>query len=264
MDNYSYTVALVTLEADGESPVYLTNRQQNVAVDGDLYIASPEMDLGLPTQGGDLSASDGDIKMLKASSGVLANMAGGYPYNQIKVTVREVVLDASLIVTDSNILFTGLVYQAESLTGTGYMNLVIKDWKYYTDVVAGVPCSEQCYVSYFGDKMCQATVQEFPVTIQVITGNDVVVVSVPVVVDFLFNKGYFKLNGTSIKIKYWESGTTFQTSEPMPASWDGQVVTLVSGCDKLLATCRDIHNNEEFFSAWGYSMVDYNSQTEDG
>lgn len=265
MDAYRYSIGLVVIEADGEDPVYLTNRQENIIIDGNLYVASPEMELDLPNQGGDMSASDGAIKALKAQSGILANISGGYPYNQIKVTIREVELNDALVVQDSNILFTGLVYQSESLSHAGFLTLIIKDWKYYTDVPAGEPCTEQCWVAYFGEpKMCQATVQEFAVTVDAVDGNVVVLGSVPSVVDFLFHKGYFKLRGTSIKIKFWESGTIFQTSEPMPSSWVGEAITLVAGCDKLLATCRDIHDNEENFSGWGHSMVDYNSQTEDG
>ena len=149
------------------------------------------------------------------------------------------------------------------MVGTGYVELVIKDSKYYLDIPAGVPCTEYCFVSHFGDRLCQATVQTFPVVIDTISGNDVIVAAAPVAANFLFNKGFFKLNGTSIKVKFWESGTTFQTSEQMPASWAGRVVELVSGCDKSLTSCRDIHDNEEHFSGWGYSMVDYNPQYEE-
>jgi hypothetical protein len=170
-------------------------------------------------------------------------------------------LDDSLALVSSNTLFNGLVYQASA--GNGLLTIVIKNTKYYMDTLVGQPCSEQCFVAYFGDKMCQAVVQDFPVTIDSISGLDVTLISTPSVVDFLFHKGYFKLNGTSIKIKYWESGLVFQTSEPMPNTWEGLSVTLVAGCDKLRETCRDIHDNEEFFSGWGYIMVDYNAQFED-
>lgn len=261
-DSYTHTVALVTLEADLESPVYLTNFDQTLSVDGNPYLPAPEMELDIPVQGGDLSGAEGAIKAVGTSVGVLSNMAGGYPYNQIKVTIREVALDSALAVTDSHILFTGLVYQSLHMPSTGFLEIIIKDWKYYMDTLAGVSCSEQCSVSYFGDGMCQATVQEFPVVVASISGNDVVLSSVPAAVDFLFKAGYFKLNGTSIKIRYWESGNTFQTSEPMPASWAGLAITLVSGCDRMIATCRDIHNNEEHFSGWGINMVDYNAMRE--
>jgi hypothetical protein len=191
-------------------------------------------------------------------------MGGGYPYNQVKITITEVVLDDALSPVSQNILFNGLVYQATTSTGTGLLTIVLKNNKYYMDTLAGQPCTEQCFVAHFGDKMCQAVVQEFPVVIDSISGNDVTLISTPAAVDFLFNKGYFKLNGTSIKIKFWESGLVFQTSEPMPDTWAGLSVTLVAGCDKLIKTCRTIHDNEEFFSGWGYSMIDYNAQFEDG
>jgi hypothetical protein len=257
----------VTIEADDEIPLYLTNRQESTQVGLFTYNPAPNMELDLPAQGGNASGAEGKIEGLSLNYSVLANMAGGYPYNQIKVTIQEAELDFDLNLISSRTLFNGLVYQSETSTGTGLLKMVLKDTKYYMDTTAGQPCSEQCFVAFLGDKMCQAVVPDFTVTIDTIVGNDVTLISTPSgpsIKPFLFNKGYFKLNGTSIKIKYWESGLVFQTSEPMPDTWAGLDVLLVAGCDKLRETCRDIYDNEINFSGWGYSMVDYNAQFEDG
>ena len=263
-DSYVLKVGLVKIEADGEAPVYLTNFDQNLTISGGVYLSSPAMDLTqLPSKSGAATAPEGRIDNIITSPSVLANIAAGYPYNQIKVTVSEAELDDTLSVTATQVHFNGLVYQSENKLVSGHINLVIKDWKYYLDIPGGIPCTENCFVKYFGDALCQAAVLSYPVVPSLIDGYSTTIVSAPAVVDWFFNKGYFELNGTSIKVKYWESGNVFITSEAMPSSWLGQTITLVAGCDKRLETCRDIHNNEEHFSGWGYSMVDYNPQFEE-
>lgn len=263
-DSYAYKVGLVRIQADAEPPIYLTNADQNLTIGSNVYMSSPEMDLTqLPTKSGAATSQEGRIENISTLAASLTNIAGGYPYNQITVAVSEVELDDDLNVVSTREHFNGLVYQAENKMHNGVVDLVIKDWKYYLDIPGGVSCTEDCYVKYFGDAMCQAIVQQFPVVADIIDGHSVQLASVPAVVDFFFNKGYFELNGTTIKIKYWESGLIFQTTEAMPASWLGQTMAVVAGCDKKLATCRDIHNNEINFSGWGYSMVDYNPQFEE-
>lgn len=265
-DFNSYNVALITIQADEELPVYLTNHHSTLLLDGKVWIPSPEINVDdLPDKSGGLGSADGNLKSIKtAVAQVLTNIAGGYPYNQIEVTVAEAVLDDSLALVSMRTHFTGLVYQSKPFLTAGFLDLVLKGWKYYTDIIGGVACTEYCFVKHFGDQMCQASVAEYPVTIDSVSGNLTTLDSVPVVQDFLFNKGFFKYNGTSIKVKYWESGLVFQTSEAVPADWVGQSVSLVVGCDKTLTTCRDIHDNEEHFSGWGYSMIDYDPRTEDG
>lgn len=269
MDAYSFKVGLVKIQADEDTPMYLTSHAQTLTllVDGatNIYRASPEMDLSdLPTKSGAATSQEGTISDISISlGGALNSIAAGYPYNQIQVIVTEAELDFDFNIIATRRQFTGLVYQAKPKIFTGMLALVIKDWKYYLDIPGGMPCTENCYVKYFGDRLCQAPVAEYVVDIDSISGYDVTLVSVPSVVDFLFNKGYFRFRGTSIKIKHWESGTVFQTSEAMPISWVGQAVTVVAGCDKTLQTCRDIHNNEANFTAWGINMVDYNPQFED-
>lgn len=258
MDSYRTAYVLVEIVADGDTE-YLTNYPDTLTVDTYTYSPQPQMVLDIPEKTGSAGGSEGSIKNLESPrSMVLAKIAGGYPYNQVTLTIKEIWVDDSLTVTNTWTHFNGKLYQKESLIQSGLLNLTIKDWKYYTDMPGGVPCTEFCFVSRFGDKICGASVPTYPVTILAISETDVVVDSVPTVQDFLFNKGYFKYDSTTIKVKFWESGTTFQTSEPIPASWEGLVVELVAGCDKTLTTCRNIHDNEENFSGWGYSMVDYN------
>lgn len=263
-DSYSFKVGLVKVEADAEPVVYLTNNAKSFFVGADLYTASPEMDLTqLPVKSGAATAQEGRIDNISVLSPVIANIAGGYPYTQIKVEVSEVELDEDFNVLATHVHFNGLVYQSSPSITTGKLSLIIKDWKYYTDITAGFPCTEQCFVKHFGDTLCQAVVNTYPVVPSGISGYVVILTAVPSVVDRYFNKGYFNYKGTSIKIKYWETGTSFITSEAMPASWEGQTINLVAGCDKQLETCRTIHNNEEHFSGWGYSMIDYDPQFED-
>jgi len=139
------------------------------------------------------------------------------------------------------------------------MNIIFKGWKYYTDITAGLPCTEQCAWGALGNRGCGASVVEEEHTVDSVSGYTLTITDS--LVDtraFLFNKGYIEKGGARIKIKYHETGNTFQLSKPAPATWVGSTITIYSGCDRQLSTCRDVYDNEERFMGLGVAMVDYN------
>lgn len=261
MDSASYTVALVRILAN-EDELLLTDHYTPLAVGADLYLSCPSMEFNLPEQVGDFSDSDGDIKSLKDTFPVIAKIASGYPYNTVRVTVTEAVLDSSFAVVSSNVLFKGMLYTSKRGLASGYVDFVIKDWKYYTNITGGTTCTENCSVRNFGDKVCKKTVLQEDVQVVNISDDFITVSPAPSGMAFLYNKGYLQFEGVNIKILYWESGDTIQTKRPVPDSWLGRTITLFAGCDRSLQTCRTIHNNESNFYGLGISMVDYDPRVE--
>lgn len=79
-----------------------------------------------------------------------------------------------------------------------------------------------------------------------------------------FRRGYLTLGGLNIDIWDWNSGTpnTFVLTRPAPASWIGQTVRMVPGCDQTLESCQD-KGNEDNFGGFGIKMPDYDPSFED-
>lgn len=261
MDSEKYTVALVKIVAN-EDELLLTDNYEPLEIGTDIYLSCPSMDFELPEATADLSENEGKIKSLKDSFPLLFKIAAGYPYNKVAVTVTEATLDSSFAVTASNVLFDGLLYSSHRGLGTGDIDFLLRNWKYYMDILGGVPCTEHCGVKYFGDNICKKGVASHTAQITDITGDGITVSPAPVGVDFLYTKGYIALNGINIKVRYWESGATLQLSSEAPADWLGQTISIHAGCDRTLKTCREIHDNESNFYGLGISMADYNPQME--
>lgn len=261
MDSASYTVALVKIVAN-EDELLLTDHYTELTIDADIYLSCPSMAFDLPEQVGDFSDTEGNIKSLRDTFPTIAKIAGGYPYNSVKITVSEATLNTSFVPTDTRVLFDGMLYTSKRGLSSGYVDFVIKNWKYYTNITGGTVCTENCAVKSFGDKICKALVLNDDVQITDISENIVTVDTAPSGVNFLYNKGYLSYEGINIKVLYWESGDQIQTKIPVPDSWLGQTVKIYAGCDRSIQTCRDIHSNEANFYGLGISMVDYNPLTE--
>jgi len=260
MDSNKYSVLLVSLEASATEGAYLTNAGYPITYEGNTYQNADGLKVKLPVLGGTIDKEECRIEGMAISEGFLSNLANHYPYSKIDVTVKELDINIdSETVAATRTLFTGMIYQVMPAPLTGYMSIAAKGWKYYTDIVAGLPCTEQCAWSILGGIGCGATVVEEAHTVASVSGYDLTISSsLSNTTAFLFNKGYVELGGARIKIKYHESGNTFQMDKAPPSDWVGQTVTMYSGCDRRLATCRDIYDNENNFMGMGIAMVDYN------
>lgn len=259
MDSYEYSVVLIDLDAGSGEESYITNSPVSFIYGGHTYVPAPDMEIKPTPLTGDFSSGEYKIRNLSTNLTLISGMATNLPYSKVSATVRELFYDGDDNLTGSEYLFRGFVYQCESRKARGRADLILRDHKYYTDTTAGVPCTELCAVSFFGDEVCQKTVHSEPHTVDSISGYNLTVgESLIDTTSFLFKNGYIENGAQRMKIKYHESGTTFQMARPVPASWEGALVTVYAGCDRQLSTCRDIHNNEERFLGLGISMVDYN------
>jgi len=53
------------------------------------------------------------------------------------------------------------------------------------------------------------------------------------------------------------AGDTLTLYDFAPAAWAGQTISIVAGCDKTIAACRNPFNNEEFFGGAGIALPQY-------
>ncbi len=261
-DDYALSVVLLTIDTGGDTPLYVTTHYTDYVYDENTYTHMPSISVPALKDTGDLSTEDVKIEGIPIESGILGYISNHLPYSRVRVSIQEL-----LVYTDDSIdviyHFEGLLYQAIPYHGQGYMTFVCRDLRYYTDMTAGIPCTEQCAALYFGDKVCAKEVLTESHVVDSIDGLNLTVVGALVnTTPLLYNKGYVEKDGVRIKIKYHESGLTFQLAKNPPSFWIGEYVKLYAGCDRRLATCRSIHDNESRFQGLGYGMVDYNALSE--
>lgn len=70
-------------------------------------------------------------------------------------------------------------------------------------------------------------------------------------------RGYVRRGGIHIMVFEYTTGDAFQLVRNPPASWVGQEVDVVIGCDRSIERCREL-GNEERFGAIGYGIPAYN------
>jgi len=264
-DTQLYSVTTVTIEASPSEIIRFCNRSENLVLNDDIYFSAPAALFDVTRERAAVESDEFVVANIPSDVGIMAQITGHMPYSRIDVTVIEYVLDSALEILDTRYIFRGLITTATPSLSAPYTTLVCRNPLYYLDVSVGVPCTEYCAASYFGEPLtCGAIVQHTPIYIDSVDlYNATIVDDQTGVTQYFWNKGYFEYLGTRIKIKFWQAGQVFQTSKPVPASSVGRQVELFSGCDRRLQTCRNIHNNEINFFALGHSMQDYDPGREE-
>lgn len=260
MDQSKYSVLLISLEASSEEGEYITNAGYSIVYDGHVFRNEQALEVRLPEISGDLGTSECKIAGVRTEGVFFGHLSNNYPFSKVRVIIKELDrdIDTDAFVAE-RVLFDGLVYQSAPIPLKGYMEIICREWKYYTDIVAGVPCTEMCSWSYLGGRGCGVAPVLEVHTVESVSGLNLTIVdSLSDTRDFLFNKGYIEYLGGRIKIKYHQTGKTLQMDKAPPSSWIGKEVNVFSGCDRQLKTCRTIYNNESNFLGLGIAMVDYN------
>lgn len=268
-DNTIYQVPAIALRIpDGESFISsaLCSHPSVLVHDGFTFAPAAEIDYSkIGSASMDLSTKPSKIKNIPADSDSLfGNIYDRLPYGHVEAFIYELDVDISTDnVNSGRLIVKGLVYNAASHLMGRVLDLEIREDKYYFDKVGGTICTEQCAVSYFGDKICKKTVTSVTGVVDSVARTVLTLTGTPSGATFIYNNGYIEFEGLRIKIAHWESGAVFSMSEVAPASWVGETVTITVGCDRTLASCRDIHNNVAEFFGLGYSMADYNALYEE-
>jgi len=268
-DNTTYQVPAIAIripDGGGFITSALCSHTSVLVHDGFTFSPATEIDYSkIGSASMDLSTKPSKIKNIPAaSSSLFGYIYDRLPYGHVEAFIYELDVDISTSTVNSGrLIVKGLVYSAASHLSSRVLDLEIREDKYYFDKVGGTICTEQCAVAYFGDKICKKTVSSVTGVVDSVAKTVLTLTGTPAGATFIYNNGYIEFEGLRIKIAHWESGAVFSLSEIPPASWVGETVTITIGCDKTLASCRDIHNNVSEFFGLGYSMADYNALYEE-
>jgi len=260
MDAVKRSITLIDLIASPTQAEYLTNAGYSLTYDNNIYRNVDGMTVALPTIGSALDTKECTISAVAIEGVFLSHLSNNYPFSSVKVVIRELDMNIDTgAVEAERTLFTGLVFQSAPAPLIGHLQIICRGWKYYTDTTAGVPCTEQCAWSALGARGCGATIVAEQHVVDSVDGVNLTIVGgFTDTTTSLFNKGYVEFCGSRLKIKFYESGSTLQLDKAPPSDWVGQTVSIYSGCDRLLSTCRTIYDSEDTFLGLGIAMVDYN------
>ena len=250
---------LLELTVQGYTTERYTSHYTEVTYSGNTYETMQAMEISSAVSTSNIEFAECAISGLEPVNEIALGLFYHVPYTSVSAKILQCDIDPTTdIATNPIHVYDGPIYTVSPNMVSGYMSVECRDRKYYTDITAGSPCTEQCGAPEFGDsKICQKSVTAKQFTINDISGNNVTVADTVTDPAGVFNKGYLEYEGVRITVRYWSTGSTFQLKRPAPANWLGQAVLFYYGCDRSLSSCRNIHNNETRFWGTGYGMLDY-------
>jgi len=252
-----------------------TDRDSDTDFEGQLYTSETSMEIQLPENNGLLNEAPCNI-VLPVLAGFLTDLTSGLPQPQVNVDVVEFVKAEgySSVVLRT---FSGLVAGAKR-NATGRKNYVsmsaLPVKARLQTITLGEPCNHQC-INRLGDGRCQVSFLGSPnrvlINLSDIDGTQVTVsTTIPSgLEDRFYQRGFMSLDGLLIGVQIWRNEIEgdkqiFFLNRRPPTSWIGPVITLFSGCDKTIETCRSRYANEDHFNGRGYHMPAYHPNFEDG
>lgn len=169
------------------------------------------------------------------------------------------------------IVFAGrlqtIKYPTES--SDGLVEVTVHGRKSLLDVVAGVPCLSTCLWTYADHNCKKVANPALAVTVTNVNVNGSPVrirISGLSVVEAAeagrWRRAKITVGGLTLgAVDYRQDGATtgfLSLAECPPAAWEGAAASLLEGCDKTAATCKDIHDNESEFGGYGIASPDNN------
>lgn len=278
----SYTLVQFTINGT----VYrYTNWATDIDPAGNNWISTPTLEVKWPKNTGTLQANGCIIRTLVDANATMQGMvdlilADGTPTPVVDVEIREVIKPVVIGDTATELVpFKGRVLRAVRNAGgrAKQVRFEVQNIKARLDIPLGLPCNHHCVWQFMG-KGCsvqsgvssrgpQKVTEQRVRTVSAINGKEVTVSSDPSLTGTKsFRFGYAERAGVRIGILDWDSGdpTKIILRQQPPASWSGQSVTFVPGCDKTIETCRSAWSNEANFGGIGYALPAYNPHFEDG
>jgi len=236
-----------------------------ITVSGDVFNPLPRMEVDLGEQTG--GVQDEQVKILIDSSVEPIPRLDGQRFSPIEVLIEE--CDPQNAVATRRTRWKGEVDRAIFNAGgrSGIARVLCRGWRGMLDVSLGLLVDPSCDYTFGDPRSCKVsladkTFQSSNLTIASISGNVVtmsgsdlsLVTSKPA---RYFHRGRLVVDGYSIMIRDWESGSTFVMIRPPPREWVGAHPTVIAGCDHTLDGpngCR-FWSNEENFGGIGRKML---------
>ena len=252
--SFNYLVKIV----NAEDAAYLTDSAETILYATNLYSPVQGMEVSLSDSSGDLSDTEGEIKLPLEAANMLTRLTDGKASAVTTITVYGIYDED---IAEVYAFDFGYLYQAirNPKGKIGIVSLVYKELKNYVDKPAGISCNAQC-MRVFGDAGCTIAPVTQDVAVTAVSGNSVEIdttISDP----SNYNRGKLKYKGMALTIKS-SSATLLTLVQSPPATMAGKTVEIEEGCDKTLETCIDRFDNEINFFGCGYDMVAYSPLTE--
>lgn len=251
---------------DPTAPTYtrLTSFSQNVTYEGDVYTSMAELAVALAANTGGLEDRATTITLKLVADSFQDKASNGERHSPISVTVREQSLDPNGVgAFDDLVLYKGKLKAARRTRDA--VTFECHSVKGRLKVATGVPCNNQCGWT-LGDHHCKVNLAALDETATVasVSGRTVTLTAVSELDATYWSRGYLERDGLRIEIRSWRatSPLEFELSDPPPAEWIGELVTVVPGCDKTIETCRARFDNESNFGGMGYPMPSWHPALE--
>mgnify|MGYP001560157274 CR=1 FL=1 len=241
---------------------------ENLIVNGLTYTAEPSLKMSENQQHG--GTEDAPLSItLRDSKTTFNALSLMQPHAKVKATIAFVrVGDDS---TEQEYFYGTISKTTTAPNGqAGLIKCEISGIKARLKTIMGMEATSTCQSAFLGDAMCKILTEYLQIDCNVTsisTSEPNVVITDAAVgmgdpADELANLkwkfGSIKVDGLSISIRASRLDGSFELREMVPTSWIGQPATLFRGCDRQISTCRDVYDNEENFSGFGFAMPDYN------
>lgn len=252
----------------GDPPTPITTiRMTNANADLDtrfgLFLSDPKIAIKIPKRSiAGFGKSEAVIDISRDIGAFRTRITEGRPFPPTTVKIEEKTIND----TDDNIrlIFSGTMNLAIRNPGgrSGIVRIKAQGAKNDLDQALGFSTNDVCgWV--FGDlKTCGLDLSPLVETgpLEIINNTEVKITTLDAHPNRYWRRGFVERDGLKIRIREWQSGTTFFLSKLPPLDWDtgqGADVNVTPGCDKTIVVCR-FWDREISFSGLGFAMQDYN------
>ena len=245
------------------------------------FKATPSMKVKMHEYRGGMSEESPTLVLPKDT--FLDTLSNGEPHVPVSCTIFQVltgigVADQTMWLFAGDVALTIRNYQGND----DHVGLKFSTWKQESARSVGFPANPQCLWTFRGfgcveedplnpgTFLSNVTPTNFPVganfngVVNSINQNVITIASLgggggPPADDVL-HRGIAQFGGLSIGIRDWDLATplTIHLERSAPASWLGQTVEFLFGCDKTYLTCENRFANTRQFGGFGMGFRDYN------
>lgn len=242
----------------GSTTVLVTGSDEDLPTLEGVYLSDPLLSVKLPPNNiAGFDKSIATITMSFVNYAFATQVTSGRAFPPVYVKVKEMVNG------EIKTLFTGRSRSAhKNLKGKkDLISLKVRSAKSDLDQALGFSCNATCGWVFGDTTTCKKDVESLKesgsLTIPDFKSTTVTITGLASHTDNYWVSGKVRLNGTAIKIRSWDLGTSFYLNELPPSNWHSATVEVLPGCDKTPNTCA-FWDNLDRFVAPGLAALSYN------
>lgn len=256
---------LVVIEI-GSTVLRYARWSSDIAIGGNTYSAKPAMAVEIGEEG--FGSVDEPFAIVVQADSSLDTVSALWKQG-VSVTVYE--CDPLAAASTVRVRTVGLVNRRiKNLGGrAGLYRLECNTPKSLLSGALGLPMLSTCNHVFASNPGCQATNVSHAGTLSVVSGARVEISGLfPPTPAHAYVRGYVERTGQVIAVRRWFvdplfGGYILDLSQPVPASWVGQSVTIRGGCDGSIESCR-LWDNEARFRGMGIKTPTHHPVFEEG